>query len=91
MANRYVPFGYEVIDGVTCIVEREAEVVRNVYALYIQGLSLIKIAGRLNMLSITYASDGREWDKHMVKRMLENPKYIGEKGYDKLLSTNLPR
>lgn len=91
MANRYVPFGYEVIDGVTCIVEREAEVVRNVYALYIQGLSLIKIAGRLNMLSITYASDGREWDKHMVKRMLENPKYIGEKGYPAIITEDIAK
>ena len=52
MANRYIPFGYEIIDGLIKIVERETEVVRSVYALYIQGLSLIEIANRLNMLPI---------------------------------------
>ena len=77
MANRYIPFGYEIRDGVICIVERETEVVQSVYALYIQGMSLLAIAERLNMLPITYASDGRAWDKHMVKRILENPKYKG--------------
>ena len=41
MANRYIPFGYEIRDGVICIVERETEVVQSVYALYIQGMSLL--------------------------------------------------
>ena len=86
MANRYIPFGYEICDGVICIVEREAEVVQSIYALYIQGMSLLEISERLNMLPITYASDGRAWDKHMVKRILENPKYKGEKGYPAIIS-----
>ena len=86
MANRYIPFGYEIRDGVICIVERETEVVQSVYALYIQGMSLLAIAERLNMLPITYASDGRAWDKHMVKRILENPKYKGEKGYPAIIT-----
>ena len=91
MANRYIPFGYEIIDGFIKIVEREAEVVRNVYALYIQGLSLIEIANRLNMLTISYANDGRAWDKHIVKRMLENPKYKGDKGYPTIISEESAR
>jgi len=81
MANRYVPFGYEILDAKIVIVEREAEVIKSVYSLYVQGNSLKNIAERLNMLPITYAGDGREWDKHMVKRMLENKKYIGFKDY----------
>lgn len=89
MANRYVPFGYEIQDAVICIVEREAEVVRNVYAMYIQGMSLLNISERLNMLPITYASDGRPWDKNMVKRILENPKYKGKKGYPAIISEEI--
>ena len=81
MANRYVPFGYEISDAKVNVIEREAEIVRNIFSLYIQGKSLKAIAQRLNLLPITYAGDGRVWDKNIVKRILENPKYTGNKGY----------
>lgn len=81
MANRYIPFGYEIADGEFQVVEREAETVRSVYSLYVQGLSMKSIMERLNQLGITYNADGRAWDKNMVKRLLENRKYMGDKGY----------
>lgn len=55
MANRYIPFGYEIVDAQVVIIEREAEVVRNVFSLYVQGNSLKTISERLNMMPI--------WDK----------------------------
>lgn len=85
MANKYIPFGYEISDGEVKIIEREAEVVRNVYSLYVQGCSLKKISERLNLLTVTYAGDGRAWDKNIVKRMLENKKYIGDKDYPPII------
>lgn len=81
MANRYIPFGYEIIDAEIVIIEREAEVVRNVFSLYVQGNSLKSISDRLNLLPVSYAGDGRLWDKNIVKRILENKKYIGDKAY----------
>lgn len=81
MANRYMPFGYEIADGEIRIIEREAEVVKNIFSLYVQGESLKNIQERLNISGISYASDGRDWDKNMVKRILDNKKYIGDKGY----------
>lgn len=81
MANKYIPFGYEISDGEMKIVEREAEVVRGIYSLYVQGYSLKGITERLNLLPITYAGDGRAWDKNMVNRILENKKYTGDKDY----------
>lgn len=47
MANRYIPFGYEIVDAQVVIIEREAEVVRNVFSLYVQGNSLKTISERL--------------------------------------------
>ena len=44
MANRYIPFGYEIVDVQVVIIEREAEVVRNVFSLYVQGDSLKTIS-----------------------------------------------
>ena len=85
MANKYIPFGYEVSNGTIIIIEREAEVVRNIYSLYVQGCSLKNISERLNLLTISYAGDGRAWDKNMVKRILENPRYTGEKEYPVIL------
>ena len=79
MANRYIPFGYEITDAEIVIIEREAEVVRNVFSLYVQGNSLKSISDRLNLLPVSYAGDGRLWDKNIVKRILENKKYIGDK------------
>ncbi len=81
MANRYIPFGYEITDAEVVIIEREAEVVRNVFSLYVQGNSLKSISDRLNLLPVSYAGDGRLWDKNIVKRILENKKYIGDKAY----------
>lgn len=81
MANRYIPFGYEIVDAQVVIIEREADVVRNVFSLYVQGNSLKTISERLNMMPISYAGDDRKWDKNMVKRILENKKYIGDKDY----------
>lgn len=86
MANRYIPFGYEITDGEISIIGRESEVVKNIYALYIQGMSYLDITNRLNLLPISYASDGRKWDKNIVKRILENPKYRGEKGYPPIIT-----
>ena len=47
MANRYIPFGYEIVDAQVVIIEREAEVVRNVFSLYVRGNSLKTISERL--------------------------------------------
>ena len=33
MANRYMPFGYEIADGEIRIIEREAEAVKNIFSL----------------------------------------------------------
>lgn len=81
MANKYIPFGYEISNAEIMIIEREAEIVRSIYSLYVQGCSLKNISERLNLQTVSYAGDGRAWDKNMVKRILENPKYVGEKGY----------
>lgn len=89
MANRYIPFGYEISNGRIQIIEREAEVVKNVFSLYIQGMSLKLISERLNLQPVTYTSDGRAWDKNLVKRMIDNRKYAGYKEYPEIISQDV--
>ena len=81
MANRYVAFGYEITEGKLTIIESERQIVVNIFAMYLNGKSLLEISDRVNASGVSYNNDGRTWDKHMIKRILENRKYIGEYEY----------
>lgn len=91
MANRFVPFGYEISNGEIRVVNKEAEVVRNIFTLYVQGQSLRTISERLNMISVTYAGDGRKWDKNIVKRILDNRRYAGMNEYPAIIPNETAR
>lgn len=86
MANRYVPFGYEITDGKYAVIEREKMVIENIFGLYINGKSFAQISDRMNDAGVSYNNDGRHWNKNMVKRILENKRYIGEKDYPQIIA-----
>lgn len=44
MKKRYLPFGYQITDGKTTIVQEEAEAVQYIFEEYTAGKSLRKIA-----------------------------------------------
>lgn len=79
--NRYLPFGYRIINGVLAIDKTEAEAVRRIYADYLSGLSYQSIAAKMSAGAVHYKADSPAWNKHMIKRILENPRYTGEKGF----------
>lgn len=75
--NRYLPFGYHIQNGVLCIHEAEAAVVWQVFEDYQAGMSYRRIAEQLTAKGIPYMENRTDWNKHMVKRMLENSRYCG--------------
>ena len=75
--NRYIPFGYHIQNGVLCVHDEEAAVVRRVFEDYQHGLSYRLIAEKLTSEKIPYLENRTSWNKHMVKRMLENFRYCG--------------
>ncbi|MGI6175166.1 MAG: recombinase family protein [Christensenellales bacterium] len=84
MKNRYIPYGYRIRNGKHCIYEAEAEAIKEVFQLYCSGQSYKSIAEILRTSNHPpYSAKG--WNKHHVKRMLENGKYIGG-GYPAILS-----
>lgn len=89
MANRYVAFGYEITDGVIAVIESERKIVERIFGLYVDGKSLAEIAERMNSAGVSYNNDGREWNKNIVKRMLENRKYLGEHGYPAIIDKKM--
>ena len=83
--NRYLPFGYRIANGALTAEKNEAEAVRRIYADYLFGMSYQSIAAMLSAWTVPYKADSAAWNKNMVKRILENPRYTGEKGFPPLI------
>lgn len=86
--NRYLSFGYRIMNGTLTVHDAEAEVVKQIYSDYLSGISYQTIAEKLSAGDISYKADSTLWNKHMVKRMLENPRYIGQKGLPAIIDEN---
>lgn len=77
------PFGYTSTKlkgerGFTLeIVPEEADAVRMIFDLYLQGEGAVKIAGRLNAMGLR-THRGSSFTDTAVKRILENPTYTGK-------------
>ena len=77
--NNYKYFyGYDVINGELIINEQQAEVVRDIYDWYLQGMSLGQIKGNLEENHIKTASGKEVWSKSVIQEMLCNEKYMGD-------------
>lgn len=87
--NRYLPFGYRIKDGKIVPHIPEAESVRIIFEEYAAGSSYADIAEQLQRSGVRYHEDTPAWNKHMVKRMLENERYTGTKGYPAIIPESL--
>ena len=83
--NRYLPFGYHIQNGALCIHEVEAAVVRQVFEDYQAGTSYLRIAESLTARGIPYMEKRTDWNKHRVKRMLENSRYCGRDDFPQII------
>lgn len=81
MTNRKILYGYRIKNGELAIIPQEAETVQRIATLYIAGVSYQGIAETLNGDGIPFSTEAPIWNKHKVKRLLENPRYTGEDGY----------
>jgi len=78
-----IPYGYGLFDGQLIVNEEETNVVRQIFNLYIEGLSIIDIARRLNTEGIPTKRQSRHgWHRHTVWKILRSPRYYGEWQYD---------
>lgn len=86
MANRKLPFGYEMRRGIICIKTAEARVVQKIYSAYSGGMSYRQIVEHLNAQTVRYNEPGKLWNKNMVARILGNTLYMGSESYPAILS-----
>lgn len=85
MINRKILYGYVIQNGDIVTKEDEAMVVSRVFTLYGTGLSYQKITDVLNDGGIPFSAEAPMWNKHKVKRLLENPRYTGQDGYPAII------
>lgn len=84
--QRKTPFGYMVQGGETVLCPVEADAVQSIFTRYLAGASYSRIAEEMSKGNIPYHQHTNHWNKHMVKRILENGKYLGTGGYPRLVS-----
>lgn len=65
-------------DGQTEIVPDEAEVVKEIYHCYLDGMSMNLIADRLNEKGLTTKKSNSPYRKSVIQRILTNEKYTGD-------------
>ena len=69
--KRTIPYGYEFRDGYIGVEKTASSVVRGIYIEYLNGKSFATIAKELTAKGIDYYQGKTEWNKQMVKRVLE--------------------
>jgi site-specific DNA recombinase len=70
--------GYTCIDGAIAIVPEQADIVRKIFDLYLQGLSLSQIKAYLESMGIKTVTGNEHWDTTTIQKMLKNEKYKGD-------------
>ena len=76
-SHRNIPFGYMMRDGEIVLRPEESVAVREIFDMYLRGMSLKSIAASM---TVPYNVD-KAWNKNMVSRILENERYTGSDGY----------
>lgn len=79
--NRTIPFGYMMQNGVIQPKSTESKAVQEIFQAYLNGSSLLAIANLMSSQGISYNGINDIWNKNMVKRILENEKYLGRNDY----------
>jgi len=69
--------GYRLNKGKLCIVPDEADIVRQIYADYLNGMGLQAICKKLNAAGIA-TRHGGSWTENGVRTVLHNEKYTGD-------------
>ena len=77
------PYGYRLIDKKLVIYEPEAEIVRWIFAAYLNGMSTLEIAQELSHRGIPTKGRKEQWKANRVAYILTNEKYDGNTLFQK--------
>ena len=83
--NRIIPFGYCMRNGEITVDFNESKAVARIFKEYLNGSSLQQIAKLMESEKIKYSASSDHWNKNMVKRIIENEKYLGNEKYPQII------
>lgn len=89
MAQRHMPFGYKIIDGVVTIESEKTELIRKMFDDFIAGKSLKQMANDLTELKILNANGKPSWNHCSIGKILSNCKYIGNDYYPAVVTDEI--
>ncbi len=84
--NRVIPFGYGMKNGEITVDFTECKALIKIFEEYLGGSSLMQIAKLMETEKIRYSEGSDRWNKNMVKRIIENEKYLGTNKYPQIIS-----
>lgn len=73
-----IPMGYKNVNNEWIIVPEEAEVIRKIYRLYLEGSTLQQIKEYLEEHQIKTATGKETWATAVIQKILKNEKYKGD-------------
>ncbi|MDE5936975.1 MAG: recombinase family protein [Ruminococcus sp.] len=65
--------------------QTESKAVVRIFEEYLNGSSFLQIAKLMESEKIRYTADSARWNKNMVKRIIENEKYLGNSKYPQII------
>ncbi len=83
--NRWIAYGYSYENGEKIRHPEEYRVVQQIFSDYLLMCSMQKVGRSLEARGIAYKEGQSIWSKALVKRILQNRKYIGEDGYPQVI------
>lgn len=78
------PFGYTLCNGELTMNEDESGTARSIFEMYLDGMTLDKIAYNLNNAGI-FTRNNNPWNKYNLRNILHNPVYAGYTRWDGIL------
>ena len=87
--NRFIPFGYQVKNGVIVIVPSEAEIIQKIFDDYLSGMSFQQIALLLTEKCVEYLPHKSDWNKNRVARLIADVRYIGNDVYTAIIDREI--
>lgn len=87
--ERKILFGYRMEQTRIVREDTEAEIVKMIFERYLNGESLAQLANTLSGQNVRYHAHTPAWNKNMIKRIIEDNRYIGCEDYPKIVDKEL--
>lgn len=82
-------YGYDLVDGKLVINEAEAEIIRRIFDLYLQGIGPDAIAKTLNDSKASRRKDGEKWNHNIIRYIVSNERYMGDAKLQQRFTTDV--